>query len=399
MHWLIDAGAIKTGGGVQVALNRLPIFVQTLTERGYKVSVLLPSEGLLAQISLGASIQILRSPKNWAARLFLEHYRLPKWMEKQKIDIIYTLFGFGLPHPKQIVSVVSTANPTTCYPDSIYWKRLSLRDRIKRSIYTNIRQARLKKSDFCIFETEVMRNRSIEHIGINRNQTAAINPSPTGFIQDRPARTYADTSKFNITLLTGIERHKNIDCVIKICKKLSDMNIENIQFNISLTKSQTESALIDNIKLDEIKNINYLGKIPQNELQPIYDNSDVIMNLSELESFSNNYMEAWKSGLAQICSDRDFSRHICKNSALYIEPLNTEDAAEKIVGAINNSNQLAEMAEQGKILLNNLLSHHEYVFKTIQIIDNILKIQTDTQPTSAIQPIKTGHVDLTPNSF
>ncbi len=369
MHWLIDAGAIKTGGGVQVALNRLPIFTQKLLAKGNKVSVLLPSEGMLAQINLDKSIKVLRSPNNWGARLLLEHLRLPKFMQEERVDIIYTLFGFGLPHPRGVVSVVSTANPTTCYPESIYWRRLKSLEKLKRAIYTRIRQNRLKEADFCIFETEVMQKRSIEHIGIEQQRTAAINPSPTGFIIDRPARQYSKNFTLTITLLTGIERHKNVDCVLRICQWLSENDISNPQFQISLTRQQLAAIAPEDVALDCIKNLKYLGKIPQNELQPVYDHSDIIMNLSELESFSNNYMEAWKAGLAQICSDRDFARHICGNSAVYIEPLDTEQAAQQIINASANPQRLTQMAQQGKLRLNNLLPHDAYVEKTLELIE------------------------------
>lgn len=378
MHWLIDAGAIKTGGGVQVALNRLPIFTQKLLEKGYKVSVLLPSEGMLAQIRLDESIKIIRSPNKWAARFFLEHVHLPKLMREENVDIIYTLFGFGLPHPRGVVSVVSTANPTTCYPESIYWQRLQSVEKFKRSVYTYLRQCRLKKADFCIFETEVMQKRSIEHIGIEKQRTAAINPSPTGFIQDRPARQYNDNNKLTITVLTGIERHKNVDCLLRICQSLSLGNINNIHFQISLTRQQLAAIAPEDVALESIKNLKYLGKIPQNELQPIYDQSDIIMNLSELESFSNNYMEAWKAGLALICSDRDFARHICGDSAAYIEPLDTELAAQQIISAISNPQGLTQMAQQGKVRLNSLLAHEAYVEKTLELIEGFtIKMHTE----------------------
>lgn len=373
MHWLIDAGAIKTGGGVQVALNRLPIFTQKLIEKGHEVSVLLPSEGMLAHIELESSIKILRSPNNWRARLLLEHLHLPKYMRKEQVDIIYTLFGFGLPHPRNVVSVVSTANPTTCYPESIYWKRLKYPEKIKRAFYTYLRQIRLKNSDFCIFETEVMQKRSIEHIGINEHRTAAINPSPTNFIQNRPARLYKNTNRLTITILTGIERHKNVDCVLRICQALSTDQNSPLQFQISLSRDQLNSIAPNDVNLEKITNLKYLGKIPQNELQPIYDQSDIIMNLSELESFSNNYMEAWKAGLAQICSDRDFARHICANSAAFIEPLNTEQAVQQIISATSNPDRLTQMANQGKLRLEALLPHEAYVEKTLHIIESFTR--------------------------
>lgn len=369
VHWLIDAGSIKTGGGVQIALNRLPLLTQALLNAGYHLSILLPSTGPLADIKLAENIQILRSPNNWIKRLFFEYLHLPLWMQENRIVGIYTVFGFGLPHPKSVNSIVSTANATTCYPDSIYWQRLEMATKCKRLIYTYLRQRRLRKANCWIFETEIMRNRSVTYLGLPNAKTHVIGPSPTSFIIDRPAKDYSQASSYKITLLTGNESHKNLDCLAALCKFLMQKNAHNIQFNLTLTKKQLQNAIPIDFDLDEINNINYLGKLPQKQLQGIYDETDIIMNLSELESFSNNYMEAWKAGLAQICSDRDFANHICGKSALYIEPHNANIAAEKIIELLNNKPKLNAMAACGKLQLLDLESQAEYTNKILGLID------------------------------
>ncbi len=371
MHWLIDAGAIKTGGGVQIALNRLPILTEKLIERGYKVTVLLPSVGLLSNLALANAVTIIKSPNEWWSRLFLEYIKLPRRVRSERINVVYTLFGFGIPHPKEALSIVNTGNATTCYPDSAYWKRLNSKELIIRKIYTHLRQTRLKKNDFYIFETEIMQKRSVRYIGLNKAHTAAINPSPTGFLQDRPARQYIVRDLTTITLLTGIERHKNLDCVLRICQNLMDKGVTNILFQISVTQDQLDEITPTDINLDNLKNIKCIGKIPQNNLQPIYDQSDIIMNVSELESFSNNYMEAWKAGIAQICSNRDFAHHICAESAAYIEPLNTEEATQEIIKIASNPELLTEMAKNGKLRLSALPSHELYVERTLELIDRV----------------------------
>jgi glycosyltransferase involved in cell wall biosynthesis len=64
----------------------------------------------------------------------------------------------------------------------------------------------------------------------------------------------------------------------------------------------------------------FVGTIPPTDIQSVYDAADVLVTLSDLESFSNNYMEAWKVGIPIIASDRDFAHEICGDSALYVEP-------------------------------------------------------------------------------
>lgn len=377
MHWLIDAGAIKTGGGVQIALNRLPLLTQSLIDRGLRLSVLLPSSGPLAKLELPTGIETLRSPNNWAARILFEYIHLPAWMNKNAIKGIYTVFGFGLPHPKHIKSIVSTANATTCYPDSPYWHRLNTAQYLKRRLYTRLRQNRLTKADYWVFETEIMRERSCIHLGLPKEKTQVINPSPTSFLANKPAMEYSQKKSFVITLLTGNESHKNLDCFVRICEKLSQIQATNIRFNITLTKEQLSLVAPKNLNLNRLDNINYLGKLPQNSLQSLYDETDIIMNLSELESFSNNYMEAWKAGIAQICSDRDFSRHICRDSALFIEPFDTEKSAYQITQLISNPDELNKLAASGKQCFHELTAPSEYIDTTINLIKTLNNINSN----------------------
>ena len=163
---------------MQIALNRLPLLIEALLNKGYQLTVLLPSTGPLSSLKLDARIGLLYGPDNWLARIFFEYLQLPLWMKTRNINGIYSVFGFGLPHPVSTLSIVSTANATTCYPDSPYWKKLKGINYLKRKLYTRLRQSRLKLADYWVFETELMRQRSVKHLNIPLDKTCAINPSP-----------------------------------------------------------------------------------------------------------------------------------------------------------------------------------------------------------------------------
>ncbi len=375
MHWLIDVGGIKTGGAVQIALNRLPVLATEMKRNGFKISLLLPSEGPLSTYAPDPECvsQIIRSPNNWLERIYFEYFVLQKWIRDNSIAGIYTVIGFGLPHPKKVISIVTMANATSCYPDSVYWQRLRKPEKIKRLIYTHLRQKRLKCGNFWILETEIMRQRCIKHLGLSPEKTMAINPSPTSYIQDRPAKDYKNLDKVTITLLTGNESHKNLDCLVAICDEIERKHAKNITFNISLTKDQLRQCVPNDKDLSRLSNICFLGKIPQQELQSIYDKTDILMNLSELESFSNNYMEAWKAGLAQICSNRDFARHICEKSAYYVEPLTPSSAAEEITNLLKDKAKLNQMAANGKEMLKKLATQAQYIETVLDVIKRVTK--------------------------
>jgi glycosyltransferase involved in cell wall biosynthesis len=222
-----------------------------------------------------------------------------------------------------------------------------------------------------------MRERSVRHLSLPAERTHVINPSPTAYLDEQPAKNYYNLKQFRITLLTGNEAHKNLGYFLRVCGVLCNSGIFNITFNITLSKTQLAEITPPDVSLESITNVNYLGKIPQHLLQEIYANTDLVMNLSELESFSNNYMEAWKMGLAQICSDRDFARHICRDSALYVEPRNPNDTAIKIVELMSNPMRLNCLAENGKQYLQELTSPQDFVLETLRFIERLPNKSTD----------------------
>jgi glycosyltransferase involved in cell wall biosynthesis len=98
----------------------------------------------------------------------------------------------------------------------------------------------------------------------------------------------------------------------------------------------------------------FIGAVPPQEIGRVYAEADVLISLSDLESFSNNYMEAWKVGIPQLVSERDFSRNICRESAVYAEPHDPEDVAAKIEALGQDEALRRRLVANGKELLREL---------------------------------------------
>jgi hypothetical protein len=78
------------------------------------------------------------------------------------------------------------------------------------------------------------------------------------------------------------------------------------------------------------------------------------VNLSDLESFSNNYMEAWKANVPLLVSDRDFARGICGESAIYCEPHDAAQIAKCMLEFIHGNIDTARLVANGAERLRRL---------------------------------------------
>src|SRR5262249_52811670 len=135
---------------------------------------------------------------------------------------------------------------------------------------------------------------------------------------ERPVRRYV--------FVSGNETHKNLWRLYDIAGHALGGGLRDFVFSLTVTKEaylrRLAGRTLDPAILDG--HFEFLGQVPPQQIMRVYENADCVVSLSDLESFSNNYMEAWKVGLPLIVSDRDFSRAICGDSALYVDPHDAE---------------------------------------------------------------------------
>lgn len=82
----------------------------------------------------------------------------------------------------------------------------------------------------------------------------------------------------------------------------------------------------------------FTGHIPENDLYLIYANATVFCFPSYAEGFGLPPLEAMKCGVPVIVSQRTAMPEICGDAAVYIDPDNAEDIAEKITFLLNDVN-------------------------------------------------------------
>lgn len=367
---LIDFGSIKTGGGAQLATNFLN-FMQDYPDDVEKVFLLIPELGPLSQhIDKSRYDGVLVYPNSYWKRKLFELTTLRQFVAENGINVFYTFFGSGIPAPEGVRSIVSVAYPIICYPESAYWKFLPLKPKLINKFLNELRCKRIRMADKVIAETQVMADRLVKHSGIQSNRIEISPPSPSAFLENRHYQPKQDSFYPNFLLLGGLDRHKNIWRLPALAEALESQGLMEFAFLISATRDAFNSAYPECQSNESIldRHFKFLGVIPSQDIQSVYERADFLINLSDLESFSNNYMEAWKSALPLICSNNDFARHICKKSAIYVNPHDPASAAEMIINLLKNKEQQREMVASGKIYLSELPTLEEKFAQTMRII-------------------------------
>ncbi len=354
MKLLVDFGAIKSGGGAQLAVNFLDQLEgdSALSEDVY---LLLPEVGPLAEKKLtGKYRNIYRSPKAYLQRFLFENFHLPRLIRAEKIDRVYTFFGAGVPCPKNVKSIVSVAYPIICYPESPYWGYVGWQDKYRKLFINFLRKRRLRRADRIIAETEIMKARLARELAYPAENIQVLPPTPSSYVSAVEKARGADC--VTLLFLSGNDAHKNLWRLPAVAQALYDLDFHDFKFLLTVDRQRYLQSLGDRPVAAEIlqKHFEFVGTVAPQAILNLYARASFIVSLSDLESFSNNYMEAWKTGTPVIASDRDFARHICGDSAIYVEPHDSAGVARALVDAAGNAGKIGTMLEAGREKLEAL---------------------------------------------
>ena len=351
---LIDLSPLKMGGGVQLALNFID-YISSLEQPNGIVILVSDKFPFLERLPQNCPIEIFSS--SVFTRLYQEHRVVPKLINKYNISHCFTFFGLGLPKQKKVRQVVSVAYPTICYDDSRFWQQLSIKQYLQKKLFQHFRLFRINKADAVIVETSIMKKRMQYQLKCQESKFSVIPPVPTAYVKD--VNTYYRTNEttFKCLILSGLNEHKNVWRLLEVAKLLY-LNNSKARLVISVEedylKDKYQDLLAKETSLGFLCVFDFRGSIPQDKIQQVYTECDVLLNVSDLESFSNNYMEAWLSNTPIISSDRDFAREILGSSAVYCEPHQPETVYQTITEFIEGKFDVNAMLEEGKLRLAKL---------------------------------------------
>lgn len=275
-----------------------------------------------------------------------------KKLEKEiKPDVVISTGGHGYWRPK--APIVTGFNiPHYIYIDSPYFNNIS----IVKYIYWNLKKIFdmyfYRYSDAIVVQTEDVKKR------LNK-----LLPSAKIFtISNTVNGSFIDRKEFDKKLPQKMENeirlitisanypHKNLKIIKSVLEELFSKGIHNIRFVLTLPQ---EAFIQDFGNVRYRENIINVGPVPIDECPSLYEECDIMFLPTLLECFSASYAEAMAMKMPILTSDLSFSHTVCKDAAIYFNPISSKDIAEKIMKVV-----------QDPILQKKLIDAGERVFMT-----------------------------------
>ena len=176
-------------------------------------------------------------------------------------------------------------------------------------------------------------------------------------------------NEVRLLTLSAFYKHKNFEIIPKTLASLHSKGVDNVKFVVTLPADRFKEAFGEHPS----PNIINVGFVPTLEGASLYKECDYMFLPTLLECFSASYAEAMVMKKPILTSDLGFAHTVCKNAALYFDPDDADDVADKIITLIHSPQLQAELIEKGTRQLCQFGSAEQRAVKILELCKQIVK--------------------------
>lgn len=354
--YLINLYPVAAGGGLQNAYS----FLNELKSSSYKNECvcILRDNSSLVDFCIENEINFEKVPDSKMSRLLFEFYFFNRIAEKYKSKVVFTLFGNPPLNSPGITKISGFARSNIIEKSVNFWGYLNILKRVKMLLLDKVILYMMRRSDVVILETERLRRLSLKHRTFGKAKIEVVNMSPSSTLLDSLKNTEKRKigNKIKILYLSGAHPNKNIHQVVNLIEYIKvsyDIDIslvttldENTEYFRIVSSSFTQKGIFE--LLDN------RGTISPQNISELIQECDALINIATLESFSNNWVEAWASRRLLICRDSGYARDSCGDAAFYLNLDDMENSADSLVSVLFNEDFYDGFCLVGSTNLKNL---------------------------------------------
>ncbi|WP_404971978.1 glycosyltransferase [Vibrio campbellii] len=321
----INATNLHVGGGVQVATSFISELI-SLIEKDFVDGSLFNvfvSEKVSNCLDVTTKVELLNM-------FIVENvHGFSKPSEKtlnifRSSDVTFTIFGPCYFSLGKSTHVCGFAQPWILYPDNeVYLTKGMLRKLLIKSKYF-IQYLYFKSSDVLVVEANHVENQ-LRKLGYNRKIEVVPNCVSSFYSNADTNVVFGYKGKKTIGFIGRAYEHKNL----AVLKDVNNILLRKYNQKINFLFTLSDLEMLD-LKFDIIENFYSVGEIKPADCIKFYNSIDATIFPSFLECFSATPIESIKMNKPIIGSDRHFLKEFAKEAALYFDPQNPEDIAEKV---------------------------------------------------------------------
>jgi len=270
---------------------------------------------------------------------------------------VFTLFG-GPPWTTRgkCLNIAGCALSNLFYPEVWFWGAQPPLRRWRSELIDVYRRRWMERADYWIFETGVLARRAVELARFPAERVAVVRMACSALVDPSQVRPEAAAdfearlpAGFRLLFLCSAHRNKRLHCLPAIAVELARNGVGGVRFVLTLDEqSEYWHAIAREARSQGVEEaFCNLGPVGHTDVASLISRCGAMGTFSALESFSNNFVEAWRMGVPLLVSDRDWAREACGKGALYIEVEQAAGAAEAIARVAGEGAVREHLVQEG----------------------------------------------------
>lgn len=356
---------IYDGGGQQNALNFIDtLFDKASVKTNVKAVVRCASNVHRSCVKVGLKCVVV--PNGRIGRLRFEMSCRSVFRRGQ---VCFTLFGpVMLSSAGYLLNINGNAYSNLFYPELNFWSDLPMGQRILAEAIDWLRRRYTSRADYWIFETEVLRTRAIKLCGFPEDRVAVVPMAVSRLVSPEKVcrATKAEfelglKAGFRFLFLNGAIPNKRIHVLPPLAMEMRLRGTKDFVFITTMNPEASYTrdivARFREMKLDQ--HFQNLGPVAPDRVASLIACANAMCTLSRLESFSNNFVEAWTMQVPLVVTDCDWAKAACGRSALYVNPENVQECALSLGRLMQEADLRRSLVEEGKLQLKRYPTSQE----------------------------------------
>lgn len=233
-----------------------------------------------------------------------------------------------------------------------YGKSLSL---FKKSYANLMLRAASKYSDHIVTVSHFSKSEMVRALKVHRNKISVIYNGvnyhlfscPLPISQLEHARLLYQLPKKYMIFVSNLAPHKNLSRLLKAWNLVIQNNPDLHLIVVGRSKNTSDFQVCD--QFPRLKSyIHHLSEVPNDHLTALYQQAEALIYPSIYEGFGLPPLEAMSMECPVIVSSAASLPEICHDAALYVDPYDEHDIAQKICTLIENPSLRQTLIKKGK---------------------------------------------------
>lgn len=169
--------------------------------------------------------------------------------------------------------------------------------------------------------------------------------------------------------VSGYSGHKNLEIIRDVVRILRRKRPGRFQFVLTISREDFSRVFAGFYERDVLT----VGPVPPDDCPELYRECDFMFLPTLLECFSASYPEAMAMEKPILTSDLGFARSICRDAAVYFDPMDADDIARKIMELDDSPERRSVLIEEGRQVLEELPTARERAESFLRICEKLVE--------------------------